>query len=170
MDPNLEYAINVKDKFQFYFLALVFTVLGLSVQTSQFTSIWQAVIEVCAWTLLLGSGLAGLSRMEWMPLSYEHYSELTAQKSFLRDAKTDRQLMDESGELMSPLEAEHLIKDGNERMKERISFIGKLNRKERAKYFMHKWLFVIGIVLLVVSRAINLFLSSPISTVGARML
>jgi hypothetical protein len=160
MDPNLERAINIKDKFQFYFLALVFTILGLSIQTSQFTSTWQAVIEVCAWASLLTSGLAGLSRMEWIPLSHEHYGELTAQKSFLREAETGRQLMDESGELMSPLEAEHFIKDVNDRMKERVAFMDKLDRKGRVKYFMHKWLFVTGLALLAVSRAINLFLSS----------
>ena len=163
MDPNLEHAINIKDKFQFYFLALVFTVLGLSIQTSQFTSTCQAAIEVCACASLLVSGLAGLSRMEWMPLSYEHYSELTAQKAFLREAKTGRQLMDESGKLMSPLEAEHFIKDVNGRMKERTAFMDKLDRKERVRYNMHKWLFVIGLALLVVSRAINLFLSSRTS-------
>jgi hypothetical protein len=164
MDPNLEHAINIKDKFQFYFLALVFTVLGLSIQTSQFTSTWQAVIEVCAWVSLLGSGLAGLSRMEWRPLSYEHYSELTAQKSFLREANTGRPIMDESGELMSPLKAEHFIKDVNDRIKERIAFMDKLDRKGKVKYYMHKWLFVVGLVLIAVSRAVNLFYQSPTST------
>ena len=164
MDPNLEHAINIKDKFQFYFLALVFTVLGLSIQTSQYTSTWQAVIEVCGWVSLLSSGLAGLSRMEWIPLSYEHYSELTSQKSFLREAKTGRQLMNESGELMPPLEAEHFIKDVNDRMKERVAFMDKLELKEKIKYFTHKWMFVIGLSFLSVSRAMNLFLTRATSS------
>lgn len=38
MDKNLEHSIQTQQKFEFYFLALVFTVLGLSIQTSQFSS------------------------------------------------------------------------------------------------------------------------------------
>ena len=163
MNPNLEHAINIKDKFEFYFLALVFTVLGLSIQTSQLTSTWQAVIEVCGWASLLSSGLAGLSRMEWLPLSYEHYSELTEQKSVIREAKTGRKFMHKSGELTSPLEVEHYIKNVNERMKERVALMDKLELKDKIKYFIHKWMFVVGLSFLIVSRAINLFLSQLIS-------
>lgn len=161
MDPNLEHAINIKDKFHFYFLALVFTILGLSIQTSQFISKSQAIIEICAWASLLCSGLAGLSHMEWLPLAYEHYSELTAQKTFLREAKTGRELMNESGEIMAPLEANQFIKDMNSRMKERTTFMDKLDRKEKIQYFIHKWLFVVGLAFLAVSRAIALFSPTP---------
>lgn len=164
MNPNLEHAINIKDKFEFYFLALVFTVLGLSIQTSQLTSTWQAIIEVCGWASLLSSGLAGLSRMEWLPLSYEHHSVLTEQKSVIREAKTGRKFMHKSGELMSPLEVEHYIKDVNERMKERVALMDKLEHKDKNKYFIHKWMFVVGLSFLIVSRATNLFLSQLIST------
>jgi hypothetical protein len=157
MEPNLEHAINIKDKFHFYFLALVFTILGLSIQTSQFISKPQAILEICAWASLLCSGLAGLSRMEWLPLGYEHYSKLIAQKTFLREAKTGRELMNESGEIMAPLKAEQFIKDVSSRMEERTTFIGKLERKEKIQYFIHKWLFVVGLIFLAVSRAIGLF-------------
>ena len=129
MDRNLEHAISIKDKFHFYFLALVFTILGLSIQTSKFISNTQAIIEICAWVSLLCSGLAGLSRMEWLPLGYEHYSELTAQKSFLREANTGRKIMDESGKIMAPLEADEFVKDVGNRMKERIAFLDKTGYK-----------------------------------------
>ena len=161
MDPNLEHAINIKDKFHFYFLALVFTILGLSIQTSSFESMPQAIIEVCAWASLLCSGLAGLSRMEWLPLGYEHYSELTSQKTFLREAETGRELMDESGKIMTPLEAEQFIKDVKSRMNERTAFMDKLERKEKIQYSIHKWFFVLGIAMLAVSRGIALFSSIP---------
>ena len=165
MDPNLEHAINIKDKFHFYFLALVFTILGLSIQTSKFISYPQAIVEIFAWASLLCSGLAGLSRMEWLPLGYEHYSKLVAQKTFLREAKTGRELMNGSGEIMSPLEAEEFIKDVNSRMEERATFMDKLERKEKIQYFIHKWLFVVGLIFLAVSRAIALFSppSSPVT-------
>jgi hypothetical protein len=157
MEPNLEHAINIKDKFHFYFLALVFTILGLSIQTSKFISYPQAILEIVAWASLLCSGLAGLSRMEWLPLGYEHYGKLVDQKTLLREAKTGRELMNESGEIMPPLEAEQFIKDVKSRMEERTTFMDKLERKEKIQYFIHKWLFVIGLFFLAVSRAIALF-------------
>jgi hypothetical protein len=165
MDPNLEHAINIKDKFQFYFLALVFTILGLSIQTSKFISYPQAIVEIFAWASLLCSGLAGLSRMEWLPLSYEHYSKLVEQKAFLREAKPGRQIINESGEIMPPLEVKQFIRDVNSRIEERASFMDKLQRKEKIQYFIHKWLFVVGLIFLAVSRAIALFSlpSSPVT-------
>jgi hypothetical protein len=102
--------------------------------------------------------------MEWLPLGYEHYSKLVAQKTFLREAKTGRELMNESGEIMPPLEAEQFIKDVNSRMEERSTFMDKLERKEKIQYFIHKWLFVVGLIFLAVSRAIALF-SPPSSPV-----
>jgi len=64
MDKNQEISIQTQQKFEFYFLALVFTVLGLSIQTSVFSSKLQSAIEIAAWAFFLISGLAGLSRME----------------------------------------------------------------------------------------------------------
>jgi hypothetical protein len=39
--------------------------------------------------------------MEWLPLGYKHYSKVIAQKKFLREAKTGRELMNESGEIVA---------------------------------------------------------------------
>ncbi len=161
MDENLEIAIQTRQKFEFYFLALVFTVLGLSVETSVFSSKLQSVSEITAWAFFLISGLAGLSRMEWIPVSYNSYSDLTYEKSFAKEAKNGRAIVDESGRLQSRPEIDEWIQHAERRIKERTEKMGEIERRGKVKYFLHKWMFVIGIFFLVVSRAINLFSSQP---------
>ena len=148
MDPNEDIAIQTKLKFEFYFLALVFTVLGLSIQTSVFSSNLQSVFEIIAWILFLISGLAGLSRMELIPIAYKNYSDLTYKKSLAKQGKDVGPFKDESGKLLS-----------NENVAE---ITDKIEMWIKVKYFIHKWMFVAGLVFLVVSRAINL-LSIPAS-------
>jgi len=155
MDKNQEISIQAQQKFEFYFLALVFTVLGLSIQTAVFASETQSAIEIIAWVFFLISGLAGLSRMEWIPVSYIHYSKLTEEESIVKEAKADRPLM-KSGQLLSKIEVEDLVQRVENRIKERTKIMDNLDIRSKVKYFLHKWMFVVGLVLLVVSRAINL--------------
>lgn len=68
-DAAKEYSV----KFDFYFLALIFTILGLSVQTADFTqSQIGAVSELFGWVTLLCSGVIGLIRLERFPLLYQN--------------------------------------------------------------------------------------------------
>lgn len=159
MDKNLDISIQTQQKFEFYFLALVFTVLGLSIQTSQFSSKLQLFFEVVAWISFLVSGLAGLSRMEWIPVSYKSYSELTEEKSFVREAKTGRPVKTESG-ILSDVEVKERIKHAENRIKERTQFMEEIEYRHNIKTFLHKWLFVAGLALLVLSRAVSLCYSS----------
>ena len=161
MDKNQEISIQTQQKFEFYFLALVFTVLGLSIQTSVFSSKFQSAIEITAWISFLISGLAGLSRMEWIPVSYQSYSDLMNEKSHAREAKGGRSFTDESGKLLSGDEATRYIQHLERRIKERTEKMDKIERWSKIKYFLHKWMFFAGLILLVVSRAINLCSSQP---------
>ncbi len=160
MDENLEHSIQTQQKFDFYFLALVFTVLGLSIQTSQFSSKLQSVFEVAAWMSFMVSGLAGLSRMEWIPVFYASYSDLTEKKSFVREAKTGRPVKSESGKLLSDIDVEERIQHGENLIKERTKKMDAIETRGKVKYLLHKWLFVAGLALLIISRAVNLYSSS----------
>jgi len=164
MDKNLDLSIQTQQKFEFYFLALVFTVLGLSIQTSHFSSKVQSVFEIAAWMSFLLSGLAGLSRMEWIPVSYKSYSDLTHEKSFTREAKTGRPVVNESGQLLSDSKVKEYIHLAENRIKERTQKMDAIEARSNVKYLLHKWLFVAGLALLIVSRAINLCSSSPAPT------
>lgn len=64
-----EIAHNTQEKFEFYLISLVFT-LALSIQTSKFgVFIFSAdVMELLGWFSLLISGVAGLWRLEYIPV------------------------------------------------------------------------------------------------------
>ena len=164
MDKNLEISIQTQQKFEFYFLALVFTVLGLSIQTYHFSTKIQAVFEIGAWLFLLVSGFAGLSRMEWIPVSYKSYSDLKEEESIISEAKAGRPLQ-LSGKLLSDVEAEKFTLHIADRIKERTRRMKEIDNRHKIKTFLHKWLFVAGLALLIISRAVNLC-SSAHSSAG----
>jgi hypothetical protein len=62
-------AQQTQEKFEFYLLSLVFTLLALSIQTAKFRGSNIAdSLELFGWLFLIVSGLTGLSRMEWVPI------------------------------------------------------------------------------------------------------
>src|SRR5262245_61962142 len=70
-ETNLDVARKLQEKYEWYFLALIFTVLGLSVQTAKLGHSFGAdIFEVMGWVSLLVSGIAGLSRVELAPKQY----------------------------------------------------------------------------------------------------
>ncbi|MBN1505420.1 MAG: hypothetical protein JW955_01170 [Sedimentisphaerales bacterium] len=156
MDKNEEHAVQTQQKFEFYFLGLVFTVLGLCVQTSRFSSGIQAFCEICAWGAFLVSGLAGLSRMEWVPVSFKLDSDQNKQKTLVQRALQGESFMDESGRRLSPADVQERVRKADEDMNQRGRVMARIEHKHAVKYLLHKWLFVAGLALLITSRAINL--------------
>ena len=68
-DNERSVAQQSQEKFQFYGVALVFTILGLSIQTATFDGhIIARICELFSWLMLLVSGLSGLSHLEWNPV------------------------------------------------------------------------------------------------------
>lgn len=157
IDKNQEISIQTQQKLEFYLLALVFTVLGFSIQTAKPIFCYQGVIEIAAWFSLLFSGLLGLSRMEWIPVSYKHYSDLANEKSFAREAKAGRSIINEAGDLMSDHEMAEFIKLSEEKIEERTRIMARIDSRDKIKYFAHKWLFVLGFILLIISRSLSFF-------------
>jgi len=157
-NENFRISRQITQKFEFYFLALVFTVLGLAIQTSSFSTYYcQYVFELFAWISLLLSGLAGLSRLEWATVAYRHYGEIANKEQELKTIKeglTGRPILCSSGEQWT--------KEGLTKEKSNLEgYIGK--HKERAitverwiqiKYVIHKWGFVVGVISLGVARGI----------------
>lgn len=74
---DLDYSRQLQGKFEFYLLTLVFTILGLAIQTADFGASKIAdILELLAWISLLASGLAGILRLEWLPVIYKAHSNM----------------------------------------------------------------------------------------------
>lgn len=71
-EPNILVAQRFQERFEFYLVALTFTLLGLAAQTAAFGQFALAdLAELAAWGVLLLSGLTGLARLEGIPHLYE---------------------------------------------------------------------------------------------------
>jgi hypothetical protein len=127
MKSEREIAVDAQEKFEFYLISLVFTLLALSIQTSKFgqSSIGD-FLELVGWIALLISGLAGLSRLEYLPVIREKYA-----------------IQEEIEEEPHKLQAQDKIN----------GLIKTLEAKSNTKYIVHKYAFVIGIILVATARA-----------------
>ena len=83
-DPNNATGQRLQERFEFYLVALTFTLLGLAAQTATFDELIAAdLAELVAWGALLFSGLRGLARLEKMAFIYELFSRQSEQESYL---------------------------------------------------------------------------------------
>ena len=74
---NAEISDRLQNQFEFYLVALVFAILGLSIQTASFgKSLWPDASELLGWLCFFFSGLAGLYRLELVPAVYEYQARI----------------------------------------------------------------------------------------------
>lgn len=155
-DTNAQVAQQIQLKHQLYVLTLCFTVLALAVETADFDGPLAAdAIELAGWLCLLISGLIGLFRFELVPKLYQLFDaqiRLKQDKSELQKAG-----LLENGEVFSIQDDKNVtiselvtkIEADLAKAKEAIS---QRNNKITVRYLLHRWLFVAGVVALVVSR------------------
>ena len=156
-NPNIEIAIQASQKFEFYVIALVFTILGLSIQTSTVIGGWQCLFEILSWITLLTSGFAGLSRLEWAPIAYTHAGWLQKEQdvlNMLNKGLRGRVVLDPSGQQWSQERISEEKSKQEEHISKRKAEKEKVEKRLEWKYTTHKWCFVAGILCLVISRAI----------------
>ena len=149
MNPNDEISFRLKERFEFYVIALIFTILGLSIQTASFgTSLLSDSFELLGWLFLFISGLVGLSRLEWIPVAYSVHAEIEKWQSQAENLRQDQQmgravvpvLDDERG--IIPVEEAIQAQDAEVmRLKPKAKNIKKWTLR---KYTIHKWAFVLG--------------------------
>lgn len=74
---NQDVAIEVGVKFDFYMVALTFTVFAFAIQSGSFRgNVIIDIIEALSWLCLLCSGMVGLSRLELIPVMYRAKHQL----------------------------------------------------------------------------------------------
>lgn len=153
---DLEYSRQLQEKFELYLLALIFTLLGLAIQTAKFGSVQAAnALELLGWFSLLLSGLVGLSRLEWLPVAYKTHWQLT-------DLKAEHYRLTDAAErgieqlpVIGNSEScgiHELISDRAEAIQKVESRVGELEKATQRKYSIHKWSFAVGLVLLIGAR------------------
>jgi len=154
---DLEHSRELQEKFELYLLALIFTILGLAIQTAKL-GINRAsdVLEVLGWLSLMVSGLTGLSRLEWVPVALKTGSQL-------QDIRNERKRLADAAEggmqwvpvvdQPEPANINDLIADRDNAIGKAQSHIDKMEQRIQLKYGIHKWSFVIGLVLLFMARA-----------------
>ena len=168
IDPNIDAALRRQEKFDAYVVGLVFTLLGLSVQTATFgASLVGDILELLGWVLLLLSGFAGLSRMEWMPEAFRLASYRVEREVRVRTIKvaalqgSHEVLVVPTGKRVAA--AEYIAED-----EKAISMIsdGEANveKKLNRRYLVFKWSFVLAVVFVVAARA-----WVPLTSVAARL-
>jgi hypothetical protein len=151
-------AIEAQGKFEFYFVALVFTVLGLAIQTTPDSGpVVARVSELLGWLCLFGAGLAGLSRLEWTPV---------IRVSLANQEEASQKLEQFRGAARSGQTAVHITKDNvtvpiEERIERYQSLLPELagridvlQSRSSIKYKCLKGLFVAGVVLLMFARGL----------------
>lgn len=152
-----EVALETQSKFEFYTLGLVFTLLGLSVQTAKFESgLCGDVLELAGWMSLLSSGLAALWRLEYVPVlrvkmaqKSEYEEESSKLKQILRDGEPKIFVVREGA--YKPIEP--MVKNRERAVVVLSDVIEKLDRSSAIKYQVHRWGLCLGIVLVGVARA-----------------
>jgi hypothetical protein len=166
---DLEYSRQLQEKFELYLLGLTFTLLGLAVQTAKFGTYQHAdILELLGWLALLISGLIGLSRLEWLPVAYktnshlvdiktEHVSLIAANEQGIKGVL----VIDQPG----PADIQVLIADRVNAIKKVEARVSALEKSILRKYTAHKWIFVLGLTLLVMARGY-----SPTASIVSRHL
>ncbi len=150
-------AQQTQEKFEFYLLSLAFTLLALSIQTANFgTAITANALELAGWLSFIVSGIAGLWRMEWVPV----IRIKLAQKQDFED-----EIFKLKGIQMQGQTEVHVLKDNTrqpipERIQNRENavslltpYIAELERQHYIKYYFHVYGLVIGILCVASARA-----------------
>ena len=154
---NLELAQQTEEKFYFYMTALVFTMLGLSIQTAKFgNSKVSDVFELMGWVSFLLSGLAALYRIELAPNLYASADGLNK----LKNRKVEvLQLKKQGDKIVSFLE-ENTPDNIDEYLKDLSNKISTLDSHMKItmdslyrRYLFHRWTLIVGLLFIITARA-----------------
>ena len=123
----IKFAQEYAQKFDFYLVALVFTLTGLSVQTAKFDGgVYGVAFELLGWIALLLSGVLGLKRLSAFSIIYQLLHRREIHESSI--SKSDLKRLDDS-----------------------------IDSEEEKVINMYKWclsLMIGGIICIMISRAL----------------
>ena len=155
---NLDIAINYQEKYDFYIVSLVFTILAFSIQTSHFEgNILIKISELVAWIALLISGIAGLSMLRDTRFLYK----LIALKHKFENKENDFKEL-----LLKGVKEIHILEDSKDHpVDEQIKLAGESvskienklkveQSKNKKRYRIQNVFMIMGFSFLIISRGI----------------
>ena len=152
-----EIAHKTQEKFEFYLISLVFTLLALSIQTAKFGEFAVAdTLELLGWLCLLISGIAGLWRLEYIPV--ERLKKIQKDE-FESKVFELRQLQMKGVNEVFVLEtnSNESIPQRIESFRKAVTVLGpvieKLEHSNFRKYNVHRYFFVVALACLLGSRS-----------------
>jgi len=152
-----EIAQKAEEKFDFYVISLVFTLLALSIQSAEFGSSSVAgALELTGWLLLLVSGVVGLWRLEYLPvIRLKRTMKQEFEDEFYEIKRLKLQGVQEI-DVLETGKAQNL----DERLQNKqqaidiISpVIADLEKHNQIKYRVFRSAFIFGLISLVLARA-----------------
>lgn len=154
---NIELAQQTQEKFYFYMTALVFTLLGLSIQTASFGSSNIAnLLELSGWVSFLMSGLAALYRLELVPNVYESVDALNKLKKQKSDVLHSKNEGREDVFIIEENKSEKIgkyITELDKQIEILEAHIKAVKKSIEHRYIFHRWSFIAGLILIIFSRS-----------------
>lgn len=148
---------EAQQKFDYYVVALIFTLLAASVQTGVFgKSATRDALELASWGLLLLAGLLALWRLEWMHIADRLVQDLgrVDQERFelvKGKAEGTTSVLIGTTQKQSPIDEQIANREESaSKLKEKLN---QLDRSLQRKYNIGRSAFLLGLCLLVASRA-----------------
>ena len=155
-EGNIEISQRLQERFETYWLGLIFTLLALSVQSAKFgVSVPADVLELLSWLLLLVAGLAGMSRFEWMPRQYAWYAHQINEEEKVRAAQqriADGIEIVNLAPLMTEMPAAQYLAKAEATVKEVEDRLKQLDAKQLRKYRLKRWSFALALGSLIAAR------------------
>ena len=153
-DPNAQNASDLQQKFELYFLGLIFTILGFALQTSPRTAhISVAITELIAWAFLIACGIIGMHRLIWASVTMYTYSEINTLKS----TRAQIQGLNVAGGILTdpagkPIDISSTLEDLNESIDKLEGRSYKQNKRSILLFNTQLMIFVAALILLFYSR------------------
>jgi len=153
---NLELAQQTQERFYFYMTALVFTVLGLSIQTGSFSkSNISDSFEIISWILFLLSGLAALYRLELVSNAYESADGINKLKKERNEILEARERGKKEIFIVEGDETEDIdnyLKELSKKIDILDKHIKSVKESLYRRYAFHRWTFVLGLLCIIIAR------------------
>lgn len=153
-DPNAQNASDLQQKFELYFLGLIFTILGFALQTSSKTAhISVAIAELIAWAFLIICGIIGMYRLIWASVTMYTYSEI----NILKSTRAQIQGLNFAGGILTdpagkPIDTSSTLEGLNESIDKLEGRSYKQNKRSILLFNTQLMIFITALILLFYSR------------------